>query len=156
VSYEDFVNKIVAITNLDPIEFNRNRSSGSGTEGANDTNTSFNRLCTSADASSTGYTLSDNHVISSLTAENLIDAKAGVGLEDRVVILEEWMDDSTDPESMIVGPESDVICTSHNIAFEIHNIPQPPMTWKGISINLHANPQLAFILDQAGTSCNLL
>jgi hypothetical protein len=81
--YEDFVNKIVAITNIDSKEFNRN----------NDTNTSFNWLCTSADASSTGYTFSDNHVISSLAAKNLIDAKDGVELEDRVVILEEWMDD---------------------------------------------------------------
>jgi hypothetical protein len=143
---EDFVNKIVAISNIDSIEFNRN----------NDTNTSFNRLCTSADASSTTYTFSDNHVISSIAAKNLIDSKAGVELEDRVDILEEWMNGATDPESMIVGPESDVICTSQNIALEIHNIPQPPTTWIGISINLHSNPNFAFILDQTSTSCNFL
>jgi hypothetical protein len=71
-------------------------------------------------------------------------------------ILEEWMDDSTDPESMIVDPESHDMCTSQNIALEIHNILQPPTTWKGISINLHSNPNYAFILNQASTYCNLL
>jgi hypothetical protein len=143
---ENFVNKIVAISNIDSIEFNRN----------NNSNTQINRLCTSEDASLIGYAFSDNHVISLSAAMNLIDAKAGIDLEGRVDILEEWMDNSTDPESMIVGPESDVICTSQNIALEIHNVPQPPTTWKGISINLHSNSQYAFILDQTSTSCNLL
>jgi hypothetical protein len=95
-------------------------------------------------------------VISSLAAKNLIDAKAGIELESRVDTIEEWMNDATDPESMIVGPESDIICTSQNIALEIHNVPQPPTTWIGISINLHANPNYAFILDQTSTSCNFL
>jgi hypothetical protein len=66
------------------------------------------------------------------------------------------MNGATDPESMIMGPESDFICTSQNIAFEIHNVPQPPTTWIGISINRHASSQWAFILDQTSTSCNLL
>jgi hypothetical protein len=92
--YEDFVNTIVAISNIDSIEFNRNNSS----------NTQINRLCTSTDVGTTGYSFSDNHVISSLAAQNLIDAKPGIELEGRVDTIEEWMNDATDPESMIVGP----------------------------------------------------
>jgi hypothetical protein len=51
--YEDFVNTIVAISNIDYIEFYRNNSS----------NTQINRLCTSTDVGTTGYPFSDNHVI---------------------------------------------------------------------------------------------
>jgi hypothetical protein len=77
-------NKIVAVSNLDSIEFNRNNdSTGSGTV--------INRLCTSTDVANSSYTYSDNHVISSLGVKNLIsqhsadiryhDSKGDYGVE---------------------------------------------------------------------------
>jgi hypothetical protein len=62
---DEMVNKIVKITNIDSIEFNRNTSN------------KFNRLCTSADVNSTTYSYSDEHVISYLAVKTLLD-KRGV------------------------------------------------------------------------------
>jgi hypothetical protein len=133
----EMVNKIVKITNIDSIEFNQN----------NATSNKFNRLCTSADVNSNPYGYSDEHVISSLAVKTLLD-KLGIEItgqitetSDKVDELQEWIENHSLPESKIIGPESDIVCSTQLIALEVHNLRQPPTRCRGITSNLMKSPQ---------------
>jgi hypothetical protein len=113
-------NKILAVSNLDSIEFNWNNDyTGSGTV--------INRFCTSTDVANTSYAYSDNHVISSLGVKNIIAAKstefeaqiAAVDNTAEVNEIQEWIENHPSPESKIEGPECDVVCGDQTIGLEI-------------------------------------
>jgi hypothetical protein len=93
--------------------------------------------------------------------ETLLD-KSGVEVtgqitetSDKVDELQEWIENHPLPESKIIGPEADVVCSEQSIALEVHNLPQPPTRCRGITSNLMKSLQWAFYLDyQPGDSHN--
>jgi hypothetical protein len=138
---DEMVNKIAKITNIDSIEFNRNK------------NNKFNRLYTSAEVNSTICTYSDEHVISSSALKTLLD-KFCVEITGQITEtscrfdeVEQWTKHQSSPEPRIVGPESDVICSAQSIPREVHNTPQFTTNCRGIRTNLYRNPQWAYYLE---------